>query len=161
MTDPTLPSPPDTGRTTTERPGAIFWIALVIGGAVMAFGIRGVLTTFDTEPSRNLAVWIVGADLVHDLLVAPIAILVGWGIGRLVPRRWRVPVNAGLVATGVVLAVAWPALRGYGRAVVPDNPSVQPLDYSTAVAWVLGAVWIAVAVWIGVRIASARSQRWE
>ena len=59
----------------------------------------------------------------------------------------------------ILLAIAWPALRGYGRSIVPDNPSVQPLDSTTAVAWVLAAVWIAVTVWLAARTMRARSQR--
>jgi hypothetical protein len=57
-------------------------------------------------------------------------------------------VRAGLFASAVLLLVAWPALRGYGRDHVPDNPSVAPLHYGTAVATVLAVVWVAVAVWI-------------
>jgi hypothetical protein len=49
--------------------------------------------------------------------------------------------------SAVVVLVAWPALRGHGRATVPDNPTVQPLHYPTAVAWVLAAVWSGVAAW--------------
>ncbi|MBK5287235.1 MAG: hypothetical protein JJE46_02090 [Acidimicrobiia bacterium] len=144
---------------TGDRPGPGFWIGLIVGGAVMAFGVRGVF--MDSRGTRPVALagWIVGADLVHDLVIAPIAVAVGWTIGRLVPRGWRTPITTGLVATGVVLVVAWPALRGYGRAVVPDNPSVQPLAYGTAVAWVLGAVWIGVAIWLVIRWWGARSRR--
>lgn len=160
--EPAAPEPAAPEPAASERTGVTFWIALIMGGAVMAFGIRGVITEFGREQSTNLATWVIGADLLHDLLIAPIAILVGWSVVRLAPRRWRAPLNAGLLATGIVLGIAWPALRGYGRAIVPDNPSVQPLDYSTAVAWVLGVVWVAVAIWLvvgSVRTSGARSQR--
>ncbi len=144
-------------ETDRDRPGPAFWIGLVIGGAVMAFGIRGVFMNSHATDPVVLVQWVVGADLVHDLIVAPVAIAVGWAVTRVVPLVAKVPVQLGLVATGVVLVVGWAPLRGYGRATVPDNPSVQPLDYSTAVLTVLAAVWIVVAVWITVRLIRAKS----
>ena len=143
-------------ETDRDRPGVAFWIGLVIGGAVMAFGIRGVFMNSRATDPAVLVQWVVGADLVHDLLIAPIAIGVGWAATRIVPLAARIPVQLGLVATGVVLIVGWAPLRGYGRATVPDNPSVQPLDYSTAILTVLVAVWVVVGAWITVRLVRAR-----
>jgi hypothetical protein len=144
-------------QTDGDRPGIAFWIGLVVGGAVMAFGTRGVLMNSRATDPAVLVQWVVGADIVHDVLVAPVAIAVGWVVTRIAPPVAKVPVQLGLVATGVVLIVGWASLRGYGRAGVPDNPSVQPLDYSTAILTVLGVVWFAVAVWIIVRRVRARA----
>jgi hypothetical protein len=135
-----------------EGPGVPFWIALAIGGAVMAFGIRGVLMDSAATRPSELARWVIGADLVHDFLIAPFAIAVGWVIVRLAPPRWRVPVQAGLVASGVALLVGWAAWRGYGHDTVPDNRTVQPLDYTTAILTVWGFIWIVVAIWIAARV---------
>jgi hypothetical protein len=101
---------------------------------------------------------VVGADLVHDFVIAPLVIAVGWVIARTVPHAWRVPVQAGLAASGVALIVGWAAWRGYGRDTVPDNPTVQPLDYTTAILTVWGVVWSVVAIWIAVRILRNRRE---
>jgi hypothetical protein len=138
---------------TDERLGVAFWIALAIGGAVMAFGIRGVLMDSAATRPGDLLRWVIGADLVHDFLIAPFVIAVGWVIVRVVPRSWRVPVQAGLAASGVALLVGWAAWRGYGHDTVPDNPTVQPLDYTAAILTVWGFVWSVVAIWIGARAA--------
>ena len=37
----------------------------------------------------------------------------------------------------MAILVGWAALRGYGRDQVPDNPTVDPLSYGTAVLTVL------------------------
>lgn len=129
------------------RRGAGFWIAFGIGVAVMTYGVRGLVDQAGTGTAGTVGRWIIGADLAHDLVLAPIAIAVGWVVGRLAPGWARAPIQAGLVATGVLLLVAWAPLRGYGRALVPDNPSVQPLDYRSALATVLAAVWIGVGLW--------------
>jgi hypothetical protein len=131
--------------------GPGFWIAAAVGITIMAFGVRGIVThARGTHPSAFVA-WIVGADLVHDLLLAPAALLVGALLARALPDRWWPPVRAGVLATALVLAVAWAPLRGYGRATVPDNETVQPLDYSTAVLTVLAVVWAGVALWLAAR----------
>ena len=56
--------------------------------------------------------------------------------------------RAGLFASFVVVLVGWAPLRGYGRDQVPDNPTVGPLDYASAIATVLVVVWLLVAAWI-------------
>jgi hypothetical protein len=131
--------------------GPGFWIAAGLGIAIMAFGVRGILThARGTHPSA-FAVWFVGADVVHDVLVAPAVLLVGALLARTLPNRWWPPVRAGVLASALVLAVAWAPLRGYGRTTAAGNESVQPLDYSTAVLTVLAVVWCGVALWLGVR----------
>ena len=82
----TTPDVVPADHTAPERPGPGFWIGLIIGGAVMAFGIRGVVTDFGRTQSVNLALWVIGADILHDLLIAPIAIGIGWTVARVGPR---------------------------------------------------------------------------
>ena len=141
-----------------EGHGPGFWVGLVIGGAVMTFGVVGLLDNANAVNPFAFATWFVGADLAHDLLLAPLVCLVGALLVRAVRMPWRVPVQGGLVASAIVLAVAWAPLRGYGRTAVPDNPTVLPLDYSTAVLTVLAAVWAAVATWLALT-AWARRRR--
>ncbi len=146
-----------TARQEERGPG--FWVGFAIGSAVMAFGLAGLLDNADAVHPAEFAKWFVGADLVHDFVVAPVVLVVGAVLVRAVRMPWRVPLQAGFVASAIVLAVAWAPLRGYGRAVVPDNATVQPLDYSTALLTVLAVVWAAVAVWLVLTAASARGTR--
>ena len=149
-----MTAPAKTTDAPVQRAGAAFWIALVIGGGIMAIGIRGALHELSSFP--DVAKWVIGADLIHDFVVAPIAIAVGWAVGRVVPMRWRAPIQAGLMATGITVAIGWPGLRGYGRHLVPDNPSVQPLNYATAVGTVVGIIWAVVAIWLVARTLRSR-----
>ena len=54
----------------------------------------------------------------------------------------------GAELTGVLLIVVFPALRGYGRDTVPDNLSVDPLDYTTSTLTALAVVWAAAGAWL-------------
>jgi hypothetical protein len=132
-----------------------YWVALVIGAAVMAYGAVGLLGDTGLGASVDVGVWLVGADVAHDFVLAPLACLIGAAAARLLPRWCRAPVQAALLTSGVLLIVVFPALRGYGRDQVPDNPSVQPLDYTTATLTALAVVWAAAAAWLLIRLASS------
>ena len=132
-----------------------YWIALPLGGALMGFGVVGLIGNLGVSSAGDAAGWLVGADLAHDFVLAPVACLVGAAAARVLPWWCRAPVQAALLTSGVLLIVVFPALRGYGRATVPDNPSIQPLDYTTSTLTALAVVWAAAGVWSVVRIATS------
>ncbi len=127
--------------------GALFWIGAVIGIGIMAFGVKGLLDAAPSTQPNQVWLSLLGLDLLHDAIVAPIVCLVGLVLTRFLPDRVRVPVRAGLFASAIVILVGWAALRGYGHDQVPDNPTVDPLNYGTAVLTVLAIVWVAVMMW--------------
>jgi len=131
----------------TERADRAAWVGVVLGGAVLIFGVVGLVTSLSSDAARMIASWVVGADLLHNLIVAPTAGIFGLAFARFVPRVWRAPTRGGAIASATVLLVAFPLLRGYGHDHVPDNASVLPLNYTTAVATVLAFVWVAVLLW--------------
>jgi hypothetical protein len=91
-----------------------------------------------------VARWVVGLALAHDLVLAPLVLGVGAAVRRGVPGRARPFVTGGLVASGALVLVAWPAVRGYGR--LAGNPSILPRDYGTGLAVAVGATWLLVGV---------------
>jgi hypothetical protein len=137
------------------RYGRAFWIALPVGTALMAFGAVGLVGDAGFGASSNVAAWLVGADVAHDFVLAPLACLIGAVVARALPRWARAPVQAALLTTGVLLIVVFPALRGFGRDHVPDNPSVQPLDYTTATLTALAVVWAVAGVWLVLRLVTS------
>jgi len=140
--------------TTPNLEGRRFWIGLAVGGAVIGVGVVGGLRAASSTKPLLLTAWLLGGLLAHDALIAPLACLIGIAAARAVPASARVPLQAGLFASAIVIAVAYPALRGYGRS--PDNPTVQPLDYATATLTVLAVVWASAAVWTGLRVLRTR-----
>jgi hypothetical protein len=138
-------------ETEAETPtgGALFWVGAVVGISIMAFGVKGLLDAAPSTQPNQVGLSLLGLDLLHDAIVAPIVCLVGLLLTRFLPDRLRAPVRAGLFASVMVVLVGWAALRGYGHDQVPDNPTVDPLDYGTAVLTVLAVVWVAVMAWVG------------
>ena len=119
---------------------------LVLGYAVIAFGAIGLLQHLAFDKVTRVALWVAGADLLHDFVIAPIVCLVGLGIAHWVPTPWRWPIRAAAILSAIVLAVSYPALRGFGRQTAPGNATVLPLDYTTAVLTVLSVIWVAALV---------------
>jgi hypothetical protein len=128
-----------------DHPGAGFWIGLVLGAPVMVYGAYELVQQAGWPRAVDVAVWLGAGLLVHDLVLAPLVLVVVWAIGRVAPRALRTPLRAGVLGSALVVAVAWPALRGYGNR--PDNPTIHPLAYGTAVLTALAFLWGAVALW--------------
>ena len=126
---------------TGEKPGRRFWISAAVGWAIIAWGVIGIFAnSLDTRPA-NLARFVVGGALIHDLLVAPVAILAGVLLTRAVPGRARAPVQAALAISAVVALFAYPLVRGYGLAA--NNPTSLPHNYGLNLLIILGVVWAA------------------
>ena len=139
-----------------SNPG-VFWSGLVVGGAITLYGLHGLIGALGGITSRQFLQWFVGADVAHDLIVAPTACVAAAIIARLVPAPARAPFRAGVFATAVVVAIAWAPLHGYGHASAPGNSSVEPLDYATAVPTVLVAVWALAGGWFTISMLRRRS----
>ncbi|HEU4481359.1 MAG TPA: hypothetical protein VFS18_05690 [Actinomycetota bacterium] len=127
----------ETDRRVTYGRG--FWAGVAIGGAIMAFGVLGLFHDAERTHPEQWVRWFLGAALVHDLLLAPVV----FGAGRLV-RRWGTPVKNGVVASGVLVLIAYPLVRGFGRN--PANPSILPSNYAIDLLVLLAVVWAAVGV---------------
>ncbi|MEX2257015.1 MAG: hypothetical protein WEC34_16385 [Acidimicrobiia bacterium] len=135
--------------TSPEAPsGRAFWWALAIGGAVTAFGVGGLISTTSVANAIDVGTWVVGADLVHDLILAPMVMIISLALTRTLPLPWRAPVRSALVASVILMIVAYPAVRGFGHDTAPGNSSVQPLDYTTGLATALAVVWGIAGVWL-------------
>jgi hypothetical protein len=133
-----------------HRAGPAFWVSAVIGWAIIGIGLRGIFQhSLDTRPA-NLAKFVVGGALLHDLLVAPLVLLAAVALARAVPGRARSAVQAALVVTGVLALFSYPLVRGFGLAA--NNPTSLPHNYTANLLVVLGLVWAVAAVALVVRL---------
>jgi hypothetical protein len=137
-----------------SRSGPGLWIGLALGVPVMTYGSIGLVRHADPHRVRDLAIWVVGGDVVHDLIVAPLMVLTVWAVGCALAPSWRTPVRSGLLASALVVALAWPGLSGLGNEA--HNPTVHPFDQTQALAWVLAGIWSAVVVWCTLVLVNAR-----
>ncbi len=134
-------------------PAALFWGLTAVGAVVGGFGLYGMWVhrgagILDVR-WRPMLTWLLGALIAHDLIVAPLALVVGRGLRRVRPRVLRAPLQAGLAVTALVTLLAYPLLRGYG--VRQGDPSRLPLDYATGYGAVLAVIWTGCIVWAWLR----------
>ncbi len=126
-----------------HKAGAGFWLSAVMGWAVIGVGVRGIFEKHvDTRPGQ-LARFVVGGALLHDLVVAPLVILAATLLARAVPGRARPLVQAAVVVSAVVALFAYPLVRAYGLAT--NNPTSLPHNYTANLLVVLGLVWVVAA----------------
>ena len=90
------------------------------GAALMGVGVSLLL---DVRDLTDVVVWLGGAVVLHDALIAPAVLLAG---PVLVRGALRGPVRAALIVAGSLTVVALPVLLRPGPRA---NSSVLPLDY--------------------------------
>lgn len=80
--------------------------ALVAAGVLLLLygGVRLVVEVPESLP--GLVLWMVGIVIVHDGLLAPLVVGVGWLLARTVPPRGRRYVQAALVVGGLITIIA-------------------------------------------------------
>ncbi|MEU9126221.1 hypothetical protein AB0C96_41545 [Streptomyces sp. NPDC048506] len=108
---------------------------LLTGVAGLALMGVGVSLLLDVRDLTDVLVWLGGAVVLHDALIAPLVLLIGLVLVR---GGARGPVRGALLVAGALTAVALPVLLRPGK---PANSSVLPLDYPRN--WLLTLVAVA------------------
>lgn len=126
------------------------WLFLLPGFAAVVYGGYGLLTAGGRVPLGSWLRWFIGAALVHDLLIAPLWIGLGWLAARFLPRAARAPVVVGGAVSGVLVVVALPFVLAYGRD--PADPSFLPRDYGVTLLVVVAVVLAVTAVWAALAV---------
>ncbi|MFE3324421.1 hypothetical protein [Streptomyces sp. NPDC059176] len=130
-----------------------------VGVAVMGFGAWLLFGGGEVRNPWDVVVWLVGAVVLHDALIAPVVFAVG---ALIAARPGRRILRATLITVGALTLVALPALLRPGT---PKNPSVLPLDYFANWLLASGAVVVLAAAGLllprAVRTVHERWQRWS
>jgi hypothetical protein len=125
-----------TGALVAGWGGWLLWPQLTGGGLPNAVSVAG---------------WLLGGPLLHDALLAPAVGLLGIAVAIAVPPRWRTPVAAGLVISGVLVLVALPGVLRPSPG--PPNPGLADRNYPLGLLATLTMVWLLVLIagWLGGR----------
>ena len=119
------------------------WLFLVPGLAAVGYGGHGLLTAGRRVPLDSWLTWFVGSALLHDLVIAPLWIGLGWLSARLLPRAARPAVVVGATVSGALTLVALPFVLGRGAD--PANPSFLPRDYGVVLALLVLGIAVVTA----------------
>lgn len=99
----------------------------------------------DQPDPLGVVVWLAGAVVLHDGIIAPLVLAIGL---LLVGRPERGVLRGALVVAGSLVLIALPLLVRPGE---PPNPSALPLPYGRNLVIVLAAVVVAAVAVILVR----------
>ena len=122
----------------------LFWPAVVVGWLFIGVGLVGIAGEGRDVPVDGFGRWVVGLALVHDLVLAPIVVAIGVGLGRVLGPPWRSIAGAALIVAGPVVLFAWPYVAGWGRSA--SNPSIQPRNYPGGLVTVLAVISVAAVL---------------
>ncbi|WP_432075923.1 hypothetical protein [Streptomyces wuyuanensis] len=112
-------------------PALLRYATGALGVVMMAVGAALVLSDRDAP---GVLVWLAGALVLHDAVLAPLVLGVGLLVAGLPARG---VVRGALVVGGSLVLITLPLLLRPGA---PPNPSALPLPYGRNLVIVLGAV---------------------
>ena len=128
------------------------------------FGVSGILllmfgaVRFLTEISRSnlfvLALWMVGAIVVHDGILSPVVVGLGFLLRRYVPDRARRYLQMGLIMAGSVTVIALPMI--YLRGSQPAVKALLLRNYGANLTLLIAVIAVATLALYAVRVARDR-----
>lgn len=129
------------------------WPLYAAGGAMTLYGLWGEVFGSNVKPVRWAELLVVGA-LAHDLILAPVVLLLGLLARRVLPGHRRGLLQGAALVAFVLLLVALPGMGRFGAR--SDNTSVLPRDYTSGLMVALAVVAAVTAVAVVIRTVRRR-----
>lgn len=125
-------------------------ILAVAGIALLAFGVFRLLSEVPTHSLLILAVWLVAALVLHDALLAPSVVGLGWLLQRYVSDRGRRYVQIALIMIALVTLIAIPMI--FLRGSQPAAKALLLRNYGANLIVIIGILTIASLILYAVRV---------
>ncbi len=123
-------------------------VGLILLGAVgMAYGAWLLLSRQDLAQIVEVVIWLAAAVVIHDGILAPVVVGLGWFGGRFLPRAVARGAVTVLVLLGPAVLVAIPVLGRFGA--IADNPTLLDRDYTRGLL-IFAALCVCAGVAVGV-----------
>jgi hypothetical protein len=126
-------------------------VLAVLGIAALVYGGGRLLTEIPRHSLVLLAGWLIAAVLIHDGLVSPVVLGVGWTLRRLVPDRGRRYLQAALIVSALVTIVAVPMIYRANRQ--PPSKAILRQDFAANLALLLGVIMVVTLIAYAVQVA--------
>ncbi len=110
-----------------------------VGGLVAMFGVARLVSETPGSHLLVLAVWLVGALVLHDTVLSPMIISIG-AVLRRVPARARSYVQGALVAGGIVTIIAIPLMYRAGSQ--PDVKAILDQNFPANLTVLLALITV-------------------
>lgn len=130
-------------------------IFAIAGIALGLFGIFRLLTQIPGPSLLLLAIWLVGALIIHDGLLSPAVVGVGWLLHRFVPDRARRYLQAGLIMSAIATVIAVPMI--YLRDSQPPSKALLAQNYGGNLLVIIAIIAVVTAISYAARVVRDRS----
>ncbi|MEI7055190.1 hypothetical protein WBG06_05175 [Nocardioides sp. CCNWLW239] len=127
---------------------------ILVGTVGMAYGAWLLVSRQDLGQIVEVVVWLAAAVVIHDGILAPAVLALGWFGGRLLPRAVARGAVTVLVLLGPAILVAIPVLGRFGAK--PDNPTLLDRDYAEGL---LVVAILCVCAGVAVALGELRSRQ--
>ena len=121
------------------------------GILLLLYGAVSLLTNVDFGTLLLLALWLIGAVVIHDGIVSPLVIGVGWALHLFVPPRARRYLQGGLIAAALITVVAIPMIAQQGA--LPASKGLLQQNFGGNLSLLLGIVGAVSLLLYAVRVA--------
>ena len=132
-------------------------VRLMLGAAGILLGLFGVFRLVTEIPLGDLVVlvvWLIGALIIHDGVVSPLVVGVGWVLARFVPPRARRYLQAALIAAAIVTVIAIPMI--YREGSQPKSKAILQQNYGGNLTLLLGIIAAVTLLAYAVHVARTR-----
>ena len=133
---------------------------IIFAASGILLGLFGIFRLFTEIPGPSLlalTIWLACALIIHDGLLSPAVVGVGWALRRLVPDRERRYLQAWLIMSALVVVIAIPMI--YLRGSQPAVKAILLQDYAANLGLIIGILAAATLASYGVRVLRDRSAR--
>lgn len=110
----------------------------VAGVLLVVFGAFRLLTTVPIGALAVLALWMIGAVIIHDGIIAPATVAVSCLLGKAIPPRARRYMQTFLISGGLVIIIAIPLILR--RNTQPASKAILQQNYAGNLTVLLGII---------------------
>jgi hypothetical protein len=130
-------------------------ILAAAGIALLAFGVFRLFSEIPTHSLLILAVWLAAALVLHDAILEPSVVGVGWLLRRYVPDRGRRYVQIALIMIALATVIAVPMI--FLRGSQPAAKALLLRNYGVNLIVIIGIIAIVSLILYAIRAARDRS----
>jgi hypothetical protein len=131
-------------------------LPLGIAGVLLGlFGVFRLVTQVPPFPLFILALWLVGALVIHDGILSPVVVGVGWAIARVVRPRARRYLQVALIMAALVTVIAIPMI--YRQDSQPRAKSMLLQNFGLNLTLLIGLIAALSLLAYAVRVARDHS----
>ena len=131
-------------------------LPLGIAGILLAlFGVFRLLTQIPPSALVILALWLVVALVIHDGILSPVVVGVGWAVSRFIPPRARRYLQGALIMAALVTVIAIPMI--YRQDSQPRSKSMLLQNFGLNLTLLIGIIAAGSLLAYAVRVARDQS----